>query len=308
MKLLPTPPRIASGPERRWKFRRTPLSAGLAVAALAAATLGLGGAPSAQASLASHYVHPVYIIPADAPHRNAQDAILRAHQEIQRQWASWGWTFRLSREVRTIHTSRTCADFTGLGSENQRVFDTIVATVKEKFGEQPNVIRPTFVECSNTGYAAHGGGKELFFYDGVIQSLRQQVYSTAPNRNDVGVIGHELGHTFGLPHEQCTPNDTNAADLAARGYPTAVSRSVMCNNFWPDIQPPMPYQRTLAFATRCEWLLECSGAGAYGEQSAPILKTAPPVISSPVKSSPAPSAPVIKKSKSPLPSWLFVYL
>ncbi len=271
--------------------------------------------PKAQADLAKNFIKVVYIIPKGAPQRDAAPALLKAAKLVQQQWAGWGWTFRLEPTVATLDSPLPCTEFQSVQNTpgNERVWKNMEDPIKQQIGMKDEGLYLAFAECSDTGWAAQGGGQTMYFFDGVIREIVKDAQRSGNDRGATGAIGHELGHTFGLPHENCFGKETsNGNDLAAKGLPGAGSHSLMCNDSWPQTNPPMPYQRKLAFETRCEWLAECSGdSRAKPSASAkpePVPAASPAASPAPSKTPAKPPATVAEQANSFWRFILFLYL
>lgn len=210
-----------------------------------------------------HSVQPVYLVPSGSARGNLADEVERASLLVQEQWAGWGWSYRL-RPVRTVRSERGCSDFRSSPDDFMRVVDAVRDEVRKVFGDSPRTVYTVWVECSDTGWAAHGGGDLATFYAGALDALPGQLEATTDDRDAIGVIGHELGHVFGLPHENCGGETANAAVLARLGLPSGPTHSLMCNSTWPAVNPPEPYQRAIVERTGCRWLRECGGGRARG--------------------------------------------
>jgi Ricin-type beta-trefoil lectin domain len=213
--------------------------------------------PGARAVDNDFDIQVVYFLPQDAPNRNRgalmQDAALR----IQQQWAGWGWTFKLKRAFITVKSSNPCGYFNSF----DRLWDETRKTLERRGQYFPNVKYAVFGECtSSPGAAAQAAqpGNVSLYYSYVVDGIGLNDNSDR-NRSDIGAIGHELGHNFGLFHENCNGQEPdNAAQLAANGLPSGASLGPMCNGDgnWPNVSPA-PYQNELAFRYGCAWLSEC---------------------------------------------------
>ncbi len=204
----------------------------------------------------SHYVQPVHFIPADAPSTAGAESLRQAGMNIQRQWAGWGLTYRLSSDLKTVRSQVPCSALKsnlGDSSGNDRVIELVKNEMFKQIGNDPNAIYTIFTECADTGYWAQQSERFTLYYGELTRLM-------ASGSQNWGVIGHELGHVVGIPHENCInePNMAYIQELASGGYPTAPSKSLMCHKLWPNVNPPMAYQRAIAFKTACPWLLECA--------------------------------------------------
>ncbi len=202
-------------------------------------------------------VQVVYFVPQDAPQRDRGALMRDAARRIQQQWAGWGWTFKLNRGFITLTSTNTCDYFNSF----DRLWDETRQTLERRGQYFPNVKYAVFGECTSApGAAAQAAqpGNMSLYYSYVVDGIGLNDNSDR-NRSDIGSIGHELGHNFGLFHENCNGLEPdNAAQLAANGLPSGASLGPMCNGGgnWPNVSPA-PYQNDLAFRYGCAWLSEC---------------------------------------------------
>jgi len=203
-----------------------------------------------------HDVQVVYFLPSNAPHRDRGALMLNAARQIQSQWAGWGWTIHLNRKLITVKSSNSCAhfnDYDVLWQETQRKL--------EARGQYfPNVKYLVFGECTTGGGAAQAGmpGNSALFYSYVVDGIGLNDGSPR-NLSDIGSIGHEMGHNFGLPHENCggTADQGTIDELIAMGLPPDGTKGPMCNGaYWPNVTPA-PYQHDLVKRYGCPWLKGC---------------------------------------------------
>ncbi len=167
-------------------------------------------------------VRVFYIVPTNALHNNRQNIVYNAVLENQQKWSQWGATFTVE-PIETIYSTHDInwfinhndgfhnnTDFNWLGNSAIEVISNSDISLYD-----PNHRVVFFLEadvpcpCSaaaNFGFA--GQPKEVI--DGIANDIDPYI----------GVIGHELGHTFGMPHENCD------GQCAPRG--------VMCNNYGID--------------------------------------------------------------------------
>jgi Ricin-type beta-trefoil lectin domain len=201
-------------------------------------------------------VQVVYFLPKDAPNRDRSALMWDAARRVQQQWAGWGWTFKLNRNVITLKSQKSCAYF----SSFDRLWNETRSKLERRAQYFPNVKYAVFGECTSApGAAAQAAqpGNVSLYYAYVVDGIGLNDNSDR-NLSDVGAIGHELGHNFGLFHENCNGQDPDsAAVLADNGLPSGASLGPMCNGGnWPNVSPA-PYQNELVFRYGCAWLSEC---------------------------------------------------
>ncbi|HEX5682938.1 MAG TPA: RICIN domain-containing protein [Ideonella sp.] len=208
---------------------------------------------------ADHDVQVVYFLPSDAPNRGRGALMLNAARQIQAQWSGWGWTFHLNRGVIKLESSNSCAHF----DDFNVLWDETRSKLEARGQYYPNVKYLVFGECTTGGGAAQASmpGNTALFYSYVVDGIGLNDGSPR-NLADIGSIGHEMGHNFGLPHENCgggAGQDT-IDELARMGLPTNGSKGPMCNGaYWPNVTPE-PYQHDLVKRYGCPWLKGCMAA------------------------------------------------
>ena len=208
--------------------------------------------PEATDEEAAYWFEGVYFVPADAPRDDRADAMVDAMRQIRRQWASWDFTYTLKRRINVVRSDVTCAElYSEDGSSYIRVLDEVV----DQLGYRGNVKLNIFSECvTNVGVAASASGNAAIYYDGVLDGIESGFLS------DVGAVGHEQGHLFNMPHENCDGEEEfNARVLRQLGLPDYGTRSLMCNGGnWPDVNPPEPWMvEVMTTGYHCRWFEEC---------------------------------------------------
>ena len=226
-------------------------------------------ASSAPANTDDYYMQVVYIVPSDAPEKDRAGVLWEAAHTIQKQWSTWGWSFRLTPNVLRHDSSEPCTYFQSSSADEDKHTKYITKTYLENtlnltFDSADSKIKYiVFIECSlNTGVAGAAAdmpghlqningnitllkGNISTYYNGILDGIALNDRSRL-NLGDVGSIGHELGHNFGLVHENC--DDTAGP---------------MCNGkYWPEVIPhngPPQIQPMVVMNKGCDWLQECSG-------------------------------------------------
>ena len=222
------------------------------------AKLRCGDAPGPKpGAFNGYHVQAVYILPRNAPQRNRSALMLEATRKIQRQWAGWNWTFDLKPNIITLNLPETCGYYSARPRVYERIHPHVTAELKRRglFSEKAKYV--LFAECiREDGVAAWGGGNRATMLEGVLNKIQLNDGSSS-NRSAIGAIGHELGHTFGFPHENCSGNNPS------NGRPP--SNGPMCNGKgnWPNVSPA-PYQRDLLRQKGCNWIAECTRASQQG--------------------------------------------
>ena len=107
--------------------------------------------------------------------------------------------------------------------------------------------------------AAQARDNAAIYYDVVIAGIENG------NQSDIGAIGHEQGHMFAMPHENCGGQEEyNAEQLRNLGLPDEGTMSLMCNGGnWPNVDPPSPWMvEVMTTGHHCRWLEECDDPNA----------------------------------------------
>lgn len=227
-------------------------------------------ASGVSANTDSNWVETILVVASDTPRDDIAEKsqkLLNASRLIQQQWAGWGRSFNLSQEVRVVYIDQPIANFQD-GETRNRMLDEL----RSRQLIQSNVKYNVFMEGAvSPGAAAHGGGCCATYYGGVTRSLFRQLpryyAGQQSGLNDVGVIGHELGHLFNLPHENCQGDEIdNINNLRRLGLPSGQSGSIMCNNRWPSVDtPPQWMLDRMVDANQGldQWFAETSGGTAH---------------------------------------------
>lgn len=156
----------------------------------------------------SKLVKLVYIVPTDAAHSDRQDLITEAVKTNVELWASYGatWkptsieTLRVPHDTqwfRTNHSSKPEATSLLVLRNSQKVMQE---TFEDYQPRHPNFKYLVFTEVNREGdggYAAVTSDHVALFPKEVIDEIQNG------NQEAIGMIGHELGHTFGINNEDC---------------------------------------------------------------------------------------------------------
>lgn len=216
-----------------------------------------------------HRVRVVYIAPSDAPRNNRANLIHAATKEVQRKWSQFGYTFRLDDEVLVFNVDNPCSYFQT--EESQLTTRRIARLVDELNLRDPEILNYVSVECSTeVGAVASCSFPQCTNFGRLINWIERG------DQNGFGVISHELGHAFGLPHENCD----GAADSGTRSYlndigvPDYGTNSVMCGidyfpgeTGWPGITAPEPWMEWRMKTSGCRFFWECGGEEPYQKPS-----------------------------------------
>ena len=235
------------------------------------------------ASTDTHWVESVLIVPSDGSTDNIQEKtqhILNASRLVQQQWASWGRTFNLHQTVRVIRSDRPLSDFqNSSGPWAEQTRGRMIQELRDAGIFHENAKYNIFMEGANGGAAAHGAGCCATYYGGVTESLFEQLptyfsfYNPPRERHrqlvSVGVIGHELGHVFRQPHENCNGTEDAAQTLRDEGLPDHQTISLMCNGFWPNVQRPEQWRLDrMIEGNLYQWFAETSGGSSHDQAGA----------------------------------------
>jgi hypothetical protein len=251
--------------------RRISIGVMMAAVAVLVGSIGVGQAVVAPGSAATTAVPPsaaghalrsdyqiqmVYFVPSDSPDRNRGALMVQAVGKIKRQWARWGWQLRVNPELIRIDSGQSCAYF----NEFDRLWDAARDELEARGQYSPTVKYQVFGECTSGGGAAQANqpGNVALYYDYVVDGIGLDDGSER-NNSDIGAVGHEMGHNFGLLHENCQGEDNPdaVADLRSNALPVRATLGPMCNGgHWPGVKP-VKYQRSLVLRYGCGWLRGC---------------------------------------------------
>lgn len=195
-----------------------------------------------------HYIQPVYFVPTDAPHTDRKDLVMEGYRNLQEQWASWGWVFNLE-EIVTVRGAYPCDHYDGwsiMRREGEQALMDMGSWNNE------HAIYSYFGECTPGLGGAAAGALDNWqeYFSGTVNEI---------SNGNPGVIGHELGHNFGLPHENCMGEQPDNHEIPSRGP--------MCNgrNNYPFLYPH-EYQHNLVLnSSHAIWLEGVYETGALAE-------------------------------------------
>jgi len=112
---------------------------------------------------------------------------MQAMRQVQEQWSSWGYSFRLDETPIIDYSSRNCAYFNNNVDPDANVPDRVINDIRGAFGTPRNMVRNIFVDCSDVrGAAAVGGNLTTQYYGPIIESIISQVLNNPPVRSDIG--------------------------------------------------------------------------------------------------------------------------
>lgn len=201
---------------------------------------------------------PVILPAADVALRR-EAKLLEATNLVFRQWSEWGWTVDVNQSTIRLNPLGGCPDY------DFNAFDDIGVEVVASLGDDfsPTTKYLIFGECvdvEGVGQAELPGNISVY-ETFIITNIDADIDS------EIGAIGHEVGHNFGLFHEWCEtamPLTPSAAQSLSSigGDPNDLTNGPMCNGAgndnggWPNVSPD-PYQFTRACEVGREWIDEC---------------------------------------------------
>lgn len=148
-----------------------------------------------------------YVLPSDAEHTDRQQIVAKAVERNRQLWSRDGATF-IVEDVVTINSSLSSNAFLNNNDDihNNPDWNWLGNAVNEVIAHtnvimnDPNHKSIVFLEVDVGGFCPcaaaanfHFAGMPKWIIDRI-----EQGYDT-----EAGAIGHELGHTFGMPHENC---------------------------------------------------------------------------------------------------------
>lgn len=222
-------PRPSKSPPK-WRY----LGGLLSLILLAATVVVSVQPPPAEATTADHFVRTIYLVPKDAPRQNRADVMMTTMRAVQRDWATWGWTFELEPEPKVINSEKTCAEFTRPSAVPNEVVNYYPL-------HEPGIVTVIFAECAGGGVGISWGDFAVI-YEHIVRRLDK---GGTLEKSMIGAVSHELGHSFGLGHVQCSPTEwSHTGPMCAGGFAQS---------------DPSPEQAQAVFKRRCGWIQECSG-------------------------------------------------
>lgn len=167
-----------------------------------------------------------------------------ATSEVQEQWQSWGWTFNLEDHFYVVNAPLAANAYEdGFSDIADVVRDDLRA--RGRFNEDATYV--VFAEDSQrSGVWASAINDMTIQYGAIVDRI-------ADGENfGRGVIGHELGHTVGIQHENCNGTQFD-------NFPTQ-TRGPMCSSLgWPDALAPTDFQYDIAEHVGWDILAEYDG-------------------------------------------------
>ena len=224
-----------------------------------------------------HTVQAVYIVADDSAQRGREDVLQRALDFVQADWADFGVTWTLADAPIVLSDfGKTCSDIQTLGDVRSIATRELSVLKKFDYNTKYNVV----AECPTTGAANASNG--IAVYNAAIFDLTEaQLRDVDPDNaadgemSEVGVYGHELGHTFGLPHENCAVGgfqggQSERGAYSVLGLPLTPTKGPMCNGaYYPNNDDIADFQRELIYENSCDWIAECDSDLDFAENGRP---------------------------------------
>ncbi len=174
-------------------------------------------------------VNIFYVLPSDAVRTDRQNLINQAVEENRALWSRNGATF-ITEDVVTIHSNLTRHEFihNDDGIHNNTDWNWLGNAINEVMANtdvvlnDPNHKNIIFLEADVSGFCPCAAAAN-FHFTGIPKWIIDRIERDFAT--EVGAIGHELGHTFGMPHENCgvqvAPKGImcNGADFGFVGFP-----------------------------------------------------------------------------------------
>ncbi|MBU2714008.1 PAN domain-containing protein [Zooshikella harenae] len=201
----------------------------------------------------SKTVRVLYIIPSDAERADRASLVTKAVEHNQKKWADYGATF-VAESIAVINSDKTSNWFLtnndGFHGQNKQWYwlGNAWNTAKSWYSDAENFDSNhkyiIFLEVdhasANSGAAAAANFGAAVMPKGIIDSIEKGNYSA------VGSIGHELGHTFGIPHEDCD-NQSNPKGLMCNGgnYPNVKLTAFHYKHLFSDKNEDFFYEKPI---------------------------------------------------------------
>lgn len=247
----------------------------LCVLALLATSVVTASTTAVDASTETHVIRPVYYVPVDAPRSDRAPLVDQAMQQIQAQWARFGLTFRL------LPAETVVAESIGCGAYGDGAAEPLFAEIGGDVIANATVKTVVFGECLRLRGAVANACCNRVLYS-IMNSLEADLAASTIGGYAVATIGHELGHLFALPHENCGGKNLAQATrlVEVYGLPGYATNSLTCQQGgllgiedpsvnW--IRDRMLYSTsTTTEDPGCEFFVECSGGSIPAIADTPL--------------------------------------
>ncbi|MEO1170924.1 MAG: hypothetical protein AAFX94_02580, partial [Myxococcota bacterium] len=149
-----------------------------------------------------HAVRTVYMTANDSARTDRAAVVQTALSDNQRRWASQEATWwQASNDPIVIRADTDCSELDTLSAQNRRAIFELARADQFRL----NFRYVVSTECPTPGVAEAASATSTFSL-WVIDRSESQLATVGMSdgaQSEVGVYGHELGHQFGLAHENC---------------------------------------------------------------------------------------------------------